>query len=55
VELHAQPLATGRRHRRRWDLLGAMDVIDSFRTKMNISVIHMNIAVHTSNGVKENA
>jgi hypothetical protein len=37
------------------DLLRAKDVIDSFRAKMNMSVLQMNLTVHHSNGVIENA
>jgi hypothetical protein len=37
------------------DLLRAKDVIDSFRTKMNMSGIQTNLGVHHSNGVIANA
>ena len=37
------------------DLLRAKKVIDSFRAKMNMSGIQMNLGVHHSNGVIDNA
>jgi hypothetical protein len=37
------------------DLLRAKKVIDSFRAKMNISVLQMDLSVHPNNGVIDNA
>jgi hypothetical protein len=37
------------------DLLRAKKVIDSFRAKMNISVLQMDLSVHPNSGVIDNA